>query len=115
MVKVCNLQTMNISNLDFGYLRQLVRQHSGVVLDADKIYLAELHLGKVAISAGFDSIPALVAYLRTQPLGNWHCRTIESLVTTETSFFRDVSPFEALKNLVLPELIERRKQDRSLD
>lgn len=115
MANVCDKQTMSNSSLDFDYLRQLVRQHSAVVLDADKEYLAELRLGKLAISAGFDSISALVAYLRTQPFGNLHFRVIESLVTTETSFFRDVSPFEALKNAVLPELIERRKQARSLN
>lgn len=115
MVNVCNQQTMNISSLDFGYLRRLVRQHSAIVLGADKEYLAELHLGKLAESAGFDSIASLVAHLRTQPFGNLHVRAIELLVTTETSFFRDVYPFEALKNFVLPELIERRKNERSLN
>ncbi|MCU0534518.1 MAG: protein-glutamate O-methyltransferase CheR [Hydrococcus sp. Prado102] len=106
---------MNISSLDFGYLRKLVRQHSAIVLNADKEYLAELHLGKLALSAGFDSISSLVAYLQTQPFGDLHFRAIESLVTTETSFFRDIYPFEALKNFVLPELIDRRKNERSLN
>jgi chemotaxis protein methyltransferase CheR len=115
MVNVCNRQAMKISSLDFGYLRQLVRQHSAVVLNADKEYLAELHLGKLAVSAGFDSIASLVGYLRTQPFGNLHFQAIESLVTTETSFFRDVYPFETLKNFVLPELIKRRNQERSLN
>lgn len=115
MINVCNTQTMNISSLDFGYLRQLVRQHSAVVLTADKEYLAELHLGKLAQSEGFDSIAALVAYLRTQTFSDLHFRAIELLVTTETSFFRDVYPFDALKNFVLPELIERRNNERSLN
>jgi chemotaxis protein methyltransferase CheR len=106
---------MKISSLDFGYLRHLVRQHSAVVLNADKEYLAELHLGKLAVSTGFDSIASLVGHLRIQPFGDLHFRAIESLVTTETSFFRDVYPFEALKNFVLPELIERRKNERSLN
>lgn len=114
MLSVCNQQTMKISSLDFGYLRKLVRQHSAVVLNADKEYLAELHLGKLAVSAGFDSISSLVAHLQTQPFGDLHFRAIELLVTTETSFFRDVYPFEALKNFILPELIERRKKERSL-
>jgi chemotaxis protein methyltransferase CheR len=106
---------VSVNSFDFGYLRQLVRQHSAVVLNADKEYLADLHLGKLAISAGFDSISSLVAHLQTQPFGDLHFRAIESLVTTETSFFRDVYPFEALKNAILPELIERRKKERSLN
>jgi chemotaxis protein methyltransferase CheR len=115
MFNVCNKQTINMSSLDFGYLRKLVRQHSAVVLNADKEYLAELHLGKLAQSAGFDSIALLVAHLRTQPFNDLHFQAIESLVTTETSFFRDIYPFEALKNALLPELIERRKKERSLN
>jgi chemotaxis protein methyltransferase CheR len=115
MVNVCNQQTVSINKFDFGYLRNLVRQHSAVVLNADKDYLAELHLGKLAVSAGFISIASLVAHLKTQPFGDLHLRSIESLVTTETSFFRDVYPFEALKNCLLPELIERRKNERSLN
>jgi len=36
------------------------------------------------------------------------------MVTTETSFFRDHHPFEALKRSILPELIERRAGERRL-
>ena len=31
------------------------------------------------------------------------------MVTTETSFFRDIHPFEALRKVVLPDLIRRRR------
>ena len=31
------------------------------------------------------------------------------MVTTETSFFRDIHPFETLKKTVLPKLIESRR------
>lgn len=36
-------------------------------------------------------------------------------MTVETTFFRDVRPFETLKRVVLPQLLERRVQDRSLN
>ncbi len=35
---------MIASSIDFEYIRQLVREYSSVVLDADKHYLVELHL-----------------------------------------------------------------------
>ncbi len=37
------------------------------------------------------------------------------MVTTESSFFRDHHPFEALRNVVLPDLINRRRPERSLN
>lgn len=115
MLQVCNKQNMGISSIDFTYLRQLVREHSAVVLDADKEYLAELHLRLLAEKAGFDSITDLVAHLRNQPFNKLHVQAIEALVTYETSFFRDVYPFEALKNFVLPELLQQRQVERSLN
>jgi len=79
------------------------------VLDADKKYLAELHLAPLAAKAGFDSIADLIAHLQIQPFGTLHIQTIEALITNETSFFRDFHPFEALKNFVLPEMIQRQQ------
>lgn len=99
---------MDVSSMDFAYLRKLVRDHSAVALDSDKEYLAELHLASLAETAGFDSIASLVAYLRTEPFDELHGKTIEALVTNETSFFRDIHPFEALKNFVLPQFLKQR-------
>ncbi len=108
-------QTMGVSTTDFEYLRQLVHDHSAVVLSADKTYLADLYLQPIAESAGFTSITDLVTYLRTVPFNSLHLQTIEALVTNETSFFRDTHPFEALKQYVLPELIKKRAIERSLN
>ncbi|MEC4814361.1 MAG: protein-glutamate O-methyltransferase CheR [Scytonema sp. PMC 1069.18] len=106
---------MLVSTVDFDYLRQLVYHHSVVVLSSDKTYLAELHLQPIVQSAGFASISDLVSYLRTHPFSNLHIQVIEALVTNETSFFRDLHPFEALKQFILPELIEKRRVERSLN
>lgn len=108
-------QTMGISSFDFNYLRQLIHAHSAVVLDGDKAYLAELHLQPVAASAGFPNITSLITHLRQEPFGDLHVQTIEALVTNETSFFRDTAAFETLKKFVLPELIQNRKIERSLN
>ena len=40
---------------------------------------------------------------------------VEAMVTTETSFFRDIHPFETLKKTVLPKLIELRRTQRQLN
>lgn len=108
-------RTVDTNNIDFDYLRTLVRKHAAVVLEADKAYLAQLHLRSLAEITGFDSIADLVAHLRTEPFSGLHVQAIEALVTYETSFFRDSHPFEALKKFVLPTLIEQRRVERSLN
>lgn len=104
---------MAVSTAEFDYLRQLVYNHSAVVLYPDKSYLAELYLQPIAEAAGFASITNLVTYLQAQPFSSLHIQAVEALVTNETSFFRDVYPFEALNHFVLPELIENRAIERS--
>ncbi|MBW4561030.1 MAG: protein-glutamate O-methyltransferase CheR [Mojavia pulchra JT2-VF2] len=108
-------QTMGVNTIDFKYLRQLVYEHSAVVLHGDKTYLAELYLQPIAESAGFASISELVKHLRIQPFSSLHVQTIEALVTNETSFFRDTQPFEVLKQFLLPELVKTRSVERSLN
>lgn len=108
-------QTISVSTNDFEYLRQLVYHHSAVVLYEDKTYLADLHLLPIVESAGFTSIADLVSYLRNQPFSSLHIQVIEALVTNETFFFRDIHPFEALKQFVLPELLKKRAIERSLN
>ncbi|MDZ7962114.1 MAG: protein-glutamate O-methyltransferase CheR [Aulosira sp. DedQUE10] len=108
-------QTMGVSTTDFDFLRELVYRHSAVVLSADKTYLAELHLQPIATSVGFVTIADLVTYLRNQPFSSLHSQVIEALVTNETSFYRDIHPFEALQKFVVPELVKKRAIERSLN
>lgn len=100
---------MNANISDFNYIRELVRRHSAIVLEADKDYLIETRLTPLARQTGFASLEALIASLRansaTSSLRN---QVVEAITTHETSFFRDLHPFEALKASVLPELLSRR-------
>lgn len=106
---------MMVSSFDFEYLRQLVQQQSGVVLESYKDYLAALHLGQIAADAGFASIAAFVEHLKCTSFNRLHFQAIEALVIKETSFFRDRAPFEALKSSVLPTLIQSRSAQQTLN
>jgi chemotaxis protein methyltransferase CheR len=99
---------------DFEYVRDLVRKRSAIVLEAEKSYLVESRLTPLARREGFDSIIELVAKLRSNGFGALHNKVIEAMTTNETSFFRDLHPFEALKKVILPELIEKRMATRQL-
>ena len=98
-----------ISPSDFNYIRDLVRRHSAIALESDKAYLIEMRLAPLARQAGFASLQELIASLRTQPPAHpLYRQVVEAITTHETSFFRDLHPFEALKTTVLPALLAKR-------
>ncbi len=99
----------------FTYLQGVMRQHAAVVLEEGKEYLVSARLGPLARREGWDTVDNLVAQLRSQPFGALHRQVVHALVTTETSFFRDIHPFESLRDVVFPELIAKRRLTRSLN
>ncbi len=106
---------MPISDVDFQYIRQLVRTRTSVSLTDDKAYLVESRLTSLAQQVGLNSVSQLIQKLRIQPFDDLHLQVIESMMTTETWFFRDAYPFEAVREQILPELIKKRQGQRSLN
>jgi chemotaxis protein methyltransferase CheR len=98
---------MSISAIDFDYVSKLVMDESAISLPTGKEYLAESRLAPVARKEGFTSIEHLIAHLRTLPRTPLHRKVVEAMTTNETSFFRDIHPFETLRTKVLPELLAR--------
>ncbi len=98
-----------ISITEFEFVRELVKRYSAISLDDSKGYLVSSRLLPVAREEGFASVSQLITHLRSRPYGAVHTRVVEAIATTETSFFRDFHPFEALREHVLPELIRQRR------
>lgn len=105
---------MPITTAEFDYVREFVRAKSAIVLDPGKEYLVESRLGPLAKQAGFDSIAALVERLRRNDTQLEH-QVVDAMTTNETSFFRDLHPFAALKTTVIPDLLAKRARERKLD
>ena len=103
-----------IAKADFDYICELVYKRSAIVLDSGKEYLVQSRLVSVASQHGCASLAELVTRLRTQPSGILPQAVIEAMTTNETSFFRDLHPFEALKKTVIPELLAKRGSDPHL-
>lgn len=100
---------------DFNYIRELVREKSAIVLDDGKEYLVETRLAGLVREHDLPNIAALVQEMKRAAFGAIHAEVIDAMTTNETSFFRDVSPFDALKTEVLPRLIESRKSRKTLN
>ena len=105
---------MTLSQASFDYIRTVLRQRSGQNLEDDKIYLVETRLNSVARRHGFPSVEDLVQSLRSRKSERLLSEAVEAMTINETFFFRDGPPFEALRQSVLPALIQQRAGSRSL-
>jgi chemotaxis protein methyltransferase CheR len=99
---------------DFEFVSSLVMKRSAIVLEPEKNYLVESRLLPLARREGLASVAELVARMRASSVNGLHQKVVEAMTTNETSFFRDLSPFEALRKAVLPELFQRRAAERRL-
>lgn len=107
---------MAITNEEFDYISHFVEQRTGIVLEKGKEYLVEGRLMPLVRKEGQASLTDLIERLKTGALAEPLARRVcEAMTTNETSFFRDVHPFEVLKNHVLPPLIDRRRSCRELN
>jgi chemotaxis protein methyltransferase CheR len=106
--------TTTFTDAEFTYISDMVRTRSAIVLEPGKEYLVEARLAPLVRELGLESIGALVTKLRQGGGGTLADRVTEAMTTNETSFFRDVAPFQALRTTVLASVIESRKLQRSL-
>jgi chemotaxis protein methyltransferase CheR len=99
---------------DFAYLANFIRERSGIVLPAEKAYLLENRLKPLASEGNFCSLSDLVSALKANRDERLARSVVEVMTTNETLFFRDTKPFDLLRDVVLPRLIEARPQGRPL-
>lgn len=100
---------------DYAFVANLLRERCALVLEPGKEYLIRARLTPVAQRNNLATIPLLISRIRSEQPQALVTEVVEAMVTTETSFFRDIHPFETLKKTVLPELIERRRDQRKLN
>jgi chemotaxis protein methyltransferase CheR len=100
--------------LDYDFLRKALKQRSGLVLSADKQYLVESRLLPIARKAGFGNLGELVAALKRGDTDALMTTVVEAMTTNETFFFRDKTPFENFRSVVLPALLGSRRASRTI-
>ena len=105
---------MKLDDSDFNYVRNLVRERAAIVLDDGKHYLVATRLSSLAQREGLGSAQEVIGRLRAAPAGPLQRKVIEAMTTTETLFFRDGKPYDALRNSIIPELVRLRSAERRL-
>jgi len=98
----------------YAYLRGLVFSLSQNVLDPSRDYLFDTRLTKILRNQGMSSVDELVHRLRAAKNPALERSIAEAMTINETSFFRDVRPFDLLRTELLPHILEARARSRKL-
>src|SRR5665213_428787 len=105
---------MICSDADYAYLRELVLEQSANRIDPSRNALFDTRLKPIARLAGASSLKDFVNLLKVERVPHLHRAVAEAMTINETSFFRDMKPFEMLRETIFPRLIEQRREQRRL-
>ncbi len=99
---------------DFQLFAALLKKNSGLVLTQDKAYLLESRLMPVARRWETKDLADLAHRLRTRNESGLVRDVTEAMTTNESSFFRDLKPFEIFRDTVLPMMLAARAGTRKI-
>ena len=101
-----------LSEADFAFVAHEVKTRAGAVMGRDTNALAESRLAPLARREGYGSVSELITNAKIKPDGKLWAAIADSLIQTETRFFRDRAMFARLRKDLLPELFSRRSGER---
>ena len=113
-VKTDSTKQAGITPENLELLCKTIYDDSGIVLDESKRYLLEARLAPLAKAEGLETIDSLCGLLHGLKGKSLRYKVVEAMTTNETLFFRDVKPFEGLKQVLFNEIVARRSTDRTL-
>jgi chemotaxis protein methyltransferase CheR len=102
-----------VTPFDYEFLRKSLKERSGLDLSSDKQYLVESRLMPLARRAGLSGIAEIVQEMKSGSEA-LISDVVEAMTTNETFFFRDKIPFENLRDMVLPMMLQARASRRVL-
>lgn len=95
---------MELSKQEFDLLRSYINEVCGLTIHQDKNYLVRQRLEPLVLKAKCSSFYDYYQKLIQAASPQAKKEVIEAITTNETFFFRDNHPFEAFRNVILPEL-----------
>ncbi|EHQ52156.1 CheR-type MCP methyltransferase [Ectothiorhodospira sp. PHS-1] len=97
-----------IESQDYEDFRLFLEKSCGLVLGENKHYLVNSRLSRLMGEFSVSSVSELLRQLKLGRNPGLRERMIEAMTTNETYWFRDVFPFEILKNQIYPELAKQK-------
>jgi chemotaxis protein methyltransferase CheR len=102
------------SDSDYAYLRDLVLAQSANQIDPSRNALFDTRLTPILRLTGASNLGDFINILKAGRPAHLHRAVAEAMTVNETSFFRDLQPFEMLREVVIPKLMQERAKERRL-
>ncbi|MCA9232042.1 MAG: protein-glutamate O-methyltransferase CheR [Planctomycetales bacterium] len=99
----------NLNSEDIDAICRLVDDLCGIYWDESKAYLIEARLGSLLEKSSCKNYRDLASKVRAECVPGLRSEVIDAVTTNETLWFRDSSPFQALKYKIVPELIDAKQ------
>lgn len=96
----------SITSEEFRGFSQFLEKSCGILLAEHKQYLVQSRLSRIMQKEGYSSLSELILRLNQPGNSTIKEQVIDAMTTNETLWFRDIHPYEILKNKLLPELSE---------
>jgi len=97
---------MKLAVGEFEIMAKFIKEISGISLEKNKTYLIESRLSELAEKETCKTFSDLFFKAKFNKL--LQGKIIDAISTNETSFFRDTSPFEALRYKIIPDIVDKK-------
>lgn len=98
-----------LSKNQYDDFRHFLEKSCGIVLGDNKHYLVTSRLNRLTREFSFTNLGALLDALKHNNDNRLKERVIDAMTTNETSWFRDIYPYELLRESLLPELAKAKR------
>lgn len=105
---------MQVSDSSSRILASLLEARTGQQLTMSRRWRIETALSSLLRERGISSLDELITILVMGKEPSLATRVVEALLNNETYFFRDRSPFDTLKEKILPGLVTSRRDKKTL-
>lgn len=101
-----------MSNNEFKDLTAFIYDKTGIAIPERRKYLIENKLSKRLEELKISSYADYVKYLKFSPQKESEFKKLcEPITVNETSFFRDIKQLTLFRNVILPEIIQKREKE----
>ena len=100
---------IHVTPEEFTVLSKYIYDISGITLENSKAYLIETRLGSLVEEFNCTNYSEFYYKAKSDSTKALEKRIVNAITTNETLWFRDGSPFEVLRNKIIPDLIDRKQ------
>ncbi len=106
-------QAPKLSNQDYHKFRNLIYNTCGITLNDDKKSFISYRIGKLLRQKNIPSFYDFYQLVSNDKTGNELTTLLDAVSTNETFFFREISHFDFLREVMLPQLIKLKAKDQN--